>query len=190
MFGPLGEYEDKEYYEKKRFCNFDSGEELDELIDELGFVREEELTNVYISDFSGRWSTRNLSFQRCNIVLLEYQMNENRTRQVVDYLVHNDFQREFCPGKKDHETFFGDFQFYYRVESNNLQTLVAVNPIDNRLRITCFHYNLAHHKFGNEYAFLFSELNNRITATPSAESNLYNHILYATREIWTTKGRR
>ena len=184
MLGPLGEFEGREYYECKRFCNFDSGEELAALVEEMDYLREEEFTNTYIIDFSDRWATLYLSFQRCNQIILEYQMDENRFQQTIDYLLQNGFQRKHYPSKNDHEKFFGDFQFYYRVENNNLQTLVAVNPVDNTMRITCFRYSVANSKSGSDYILFFR----RITETPSAEFNL-NNLFYSmgNSEKWKTK---
>lgn len=187
MFGPLGKYEGKEYYESMRFCNFDSGEELAAFVKKLDFIREEELTNTYIADYSDRWSTLYLSFQRRNQIILEYQMDEDRSRQAIDYLNQNGFQREYYPGVISHEKYFGDFQFYYRVENNNLQTLVAVNPIDNRVGITCFNYNLAQRKTEEDYILFLGKMS-RIAGTPSVGFNLSNLFYTAgNSEIWKTK---
>ena len=69
---------------------------------------------------------------------------------------------------------FGDFLFFYREENKNLQTLIAINPIDNRLLLTCFHYKLFNQK-SKETA-----ISARINDTPSYQFNIM-HLKYTSQ---------
>ena len=146
FLAPFGNYASKELFEYDRYCNFESGEQLRSAIDGLQYLKEKEVKMVYIADHYAQWSTLLFCHPNINQILIEYQLDGTEVDNITETLILNDFKyQEDCQEK------FGDFALYYRIENKNEQTLVAINPIDKRLIITCFHYNIANMKSDNAY---------------------------------------
>lgn len=186
MLGPLGEYSGKDYNQYKRYCNFESGEALYGIIEGLFVSDELEIENVYILDYTPRWSSLKFHYQRTNQILLEYQLEENLYQIIMERLLLCGFvQKQTLPG----QDYFGDFVFFYRENGVNLQTLVAINPIDRRFIVTCFHYTPVNWKSESELSF--KGIKSRLFEPPTFEHNisdLGNKTKYGwIADIWKTK---
>ena len=177
MLGPLSRYADKNLAQNNRYYNFETGEELDEG------------SNVYVFDYSARWSTMSFSFQRPNQICFEYQLKDDQYQTVQECLYQSGFVEKETPS---YQETFGEFVFYYREESANLQTLAAMNPTDKRLIMTCFCYKLTNYKEAE--ANWPPAIKSRLYDTPSYEYNMRS-LEYKTRKyedgkpagIWKTQ---
>ena len=146
FLAPFGKYSDKKLYQYNRYCNFTSGEQLRSAIDGLPYLKEKEVKTVYVADSSEQWSALLFCHVNINQIMIEYQLYGTEVESITKALISDGFERQ-----EDRRENFGDFALYYRVENKNLQTLIAINPIDKRLIITCFRYNITNMKSDNAY---------------------------------------
>ena len=187
MLGPLNELSGLDYMVNHRIGNFDSGEEIEDLVNNI--IDSKKMKNIYIIDYSPRWSTMKFSFQYPNQIIVEYQLS----RGEFDIII-NSFEKMGFVCVNSATEKFGDFILFYFCKNKSLQYLVTYNPIDNRLLVTCFHYRLINSKSYANVLLSFSELYERLHQTPSLDYNLRvleysSNIFYSVKPagLWKTQ---